>query len=146
MIFAHIIIGFILGKLSGSYIIFILGSVFPDFDHIYVMIKNRFFSINRIINSMKFEEKFGVRYKTPLFHSILGLILFSIITYFFSNIGALYFAMAYLLHLLIDWPDIDEKYYLYPLKIKFKGVLPIWSKLEQIFTIILLVLLMVLYL
>ena len=118
MIFAHLLIGLVLGNLFGGYLWFILGSVFPDFDHVYVMIKNRFFSINRIINSMKFEEKFGVRYKTPLFHSILGLILFSIITYFFSNIGALYFAMAYLLHLLIDWPDIDEKYYLYPLKIK----------------------------
>ncbi|MBI2130648.1 metal-dependent hydrolase [Candidatus Woesearchaeota archaeon] len=146
MIFAHLLIGLVLGKLSGNYLIFILGSVFPDFDHVYVMVKNRFFSMSRIINSMRFEEKFGVRYKTPLFHSIPGLILFSVITYFFSSIGALYFAMAYLLHLLIDWPDIDEKYYLYPLKIRFRGVLPIWSKPEQIFTIILLVLLLVLYL
>lgn len=145
MIFAHIFIGLILGKLSGNYFIFILGSIFPDLDHIYVIFKNKFFSIKKIVHSIKFERKFGVRYKTTLFHSIFGLILFSIIIYFFSKIWALYFAIAYLLHLLIDWLDIDEKYYLYPTKIKFKGVLPIWSKFEQIITLFLLLLLAFLY-
>jgi hypothetical protein len=146
MIFVHLILGILLGKIFGGYLFFILGSILPDFDHLYIMFKNKFFSINKIIESIKFEKKFGVKYKTPLFHSILGLILFSTIIYFFSNIGALYFAIAYFLHLLIDWLDIDEKYYIYPAKIKFKGVLPIWSKFEQILTIILLIILLFIYL
>lgn len=146
MIFIHLILGIILGKLSGNYVFFILGSVFPDFDHIYIIFKNKFFDIKQIKDSIKFEKKFGVKYKTPLFHSILGLILFSIIIYFFSKIGALYFAVAYFIHLIIDWIDIDKKYYLYPLKIKFKGVLPIWSKSEKILTIILLIFTLLLYL
>ena len=145
MIFVHFILGILLGKIFGGYFFFILGSIFPDFDHLYIILKNKFFNINKIINSIKFEKKFGVKYKTPLFHSIFGLILFSIIIYFFNSIGALYFAVAYFSHLLIDWLDIDEKYFFYPLKIKFKGVLPIWSKSEQILTIILLLLLLILY-
>ena len=55
------------------------------------------------------------------------------------------FAIAYFLHLMMDWIDIDEKYYLYPLKIKFKGFLPIWSKLEKILTLISLIILIILY-
>ncbi|HLD55122.1 MAG TPA: metal-dependent hydrolase [Candidatus Nanoarchaeia archaeon] len=145
MIFIHLILGLILGKIFGGYLFFILGSILPDIDHLYIMFKNKFFSINKIINSIKFEKKFGIKYKTPLCHSILGLILFSIIVFCFNKMGALYFGLAYLLHLLIDWLDIDEKYYLYPAKIKFRGILPIWSKSEQVLTIILLILLLFLY-
>ncbi len=146
MIFVHLLIGIILGKFFGNYSFFIIGSIFPDFDHIYVMIKNKIFSMQKIKESIKFEKKFGIRYKTPLFHSLFGLILFTVIIYFFNNTGALCFAIAYFLHLLIDWIDIDEKYYLYPLKIKFNGVLPIWSKAEQILTIILLIFILLLHL
>ncbi|MBI4144008.1 metal-dependent hydrolase [Candidatus Woesearchaeota archaeon] len=145
MIFVHLIFGVILGKILGNYFFFILGSVLPDVDHLYILFKNRFFSIKKIIGSIKFEKKFGVEYKTPLFHSILGLVLFSTIVYFFNNQKALYFAIAYLLHLLIDWLDIDEKQFLYPVRIKYKGFLPIWSEFEQVLTILLLILLLFLY-
>jgi len=146
MIFIHLILGLILGKLFGNYFFFILGSILPDLDHLYVIIKNKFFSLNKILKSVKFEKRFGVRYKTPLFHSFLGLILFSVIIAFFDTKMATLFAIAYFLHLMVDWVDIDEKYYLYPLKIKFKGFLTIWSKLEEILTIILLIILIILYL
>jgi len=58
----------------------------------------------------------------------------------------LYLGIAYLIHLLIDWIDIDEKFYLYPFKIKFNGFLPIWSRFEKIVTIILILVLVILYL
>ena len=68
-------------------------------------------------------------------HSIFGLIILSAVFFIILENKTIYFSIAYLLHLLLDWTDIDEKYYLYPLRIKFKGFLPIWSKLEKIFTI-----------
>ncbi len=145
MIFAHLLIGIILGKLFGNPLFFILGSVFPDIDHLYVIIKNKFFSFRKIIDSMKFERKFKIRYKTKLVHSLLGLIVFSTIIYFFDNKGVLYFGIAYFLHLLIDWLDIDEKYYLHPFNIKFKGFLPIWSNIEKIITLILFITTIALY-
>jgi len=125
--------------ISGNYFFFILGSIFPDLDHIYIIIKNRLFSLTKIIHTIKYEKKYKIRYKTELFHSLFGLILFSLLIFVFNKNGAVYFSIAYLLHLLVDWLDIDAKYYLYPLKIKFKGFLPIWSKTEKIITLILLI-------
>lgn len=146
MIFIHLLIGIILGKIFGSYLFFILGSIFPDLDHMYVIIKNKFFSINKIINSIRYENKFNIKYKTPLFHSLLGLIIFSSIILIFATNGALFFAIAYLLHLLVDWLDIDEKYYFYPLKTKFSGFLPIWSKFEKVLIVILILIALILHL
>lgn len=145
MIFVHLLLGIILGKFFGNYFFFIIGSILPDLDHLLIIIKNKFWSIKKIIRTIKYEKKFDIRYKTPFFHSILALILFSTIIYLFDNKATLFFGTAYLMHLLIDWIDIDEKYYLYPLKIKFRGFLPIWSKPEQILTIILTIFVIVLH-
>jgi len=147
MILVHLIIGIILGKLTGNYFPFILGSILPDLDHLYIIIKNKLFTINKIINTIKYEERYNIKYKTPFFHSIFGLIIFSLIFYFISNnyILTIYFASAYLLHLAIDWLDIDKKYFLYPLKMEFKGFLPIWSKTEKIITLILIIILTLLF-
>jgi len=146
MILIHVLIGIILGKIYGHYLFFILGSIFPDIDHIYIIITNKIYNLKKLVRTIKYEKEFGLKYKTAFFHSILGLILFSLIIYIFSKKGVIYFSAAYFCHLLIDWLDIDEKYYLYPFKIKFKGVLPIWSKLEKILTLILLLIALILFL
>ena len=146
MIFIHLLLGIILGAIFGNYFFFILGSIFPDLDHPYIIIKNKLFSFKKIIKTIKYEKRFNLKYKTFLFHSLLGLVLFSSIVYLFSKTGAIYFGIAYFLHLLIDWIDIDEKYFLYPLKIKFKGFLPIWSRFKKILTIILIIIAIIIHL
>ena|SRR3989344_4996604 len=146
MIFVHLLLAMILGKFYGNYLFLIVGSILPDLDHLYVIIKNKLWGISKIINTLKFEKDFGIRYKTPLLHSVFGLVLSSSIIYIFSIKGALFFAGVYLLHLLIDWTDVDEKYYLYPFKIKFQGFLPIWSRCEKILTVILAVVVVLVYL
>ncbi|MEK6906833.1 MAG: metal-dependent hydrolase [Nanoarchaeota archaeon] len=145
MIFIHLLIGILLGKIYGNYIYFIAGSLIPDIDHLYIILKNRLYNIKKIISSIKYEKNYGLKYKTPLIHSILGLVIISSAVFFFNKIGAVYFSLAYFIHLLIDWVDIDEKYYLYPLKIKFKGFLPIWSKQEKILTLLVIILLVIIY-
>lgn len=145
MIFIHLLLGIILGKLFGNYSAFILGSILPDIDHIYIIVKNKFWSINKIISSIKYEKKYHLEYKTPFMHSVLGLVVFTIFAFLF-NFGALEFGIAYLLHLLIDWFDIDIKYYLYPVKTKFKGILPIWSKFEKRITLALILIIICLFL
>jgi len=145
MIFIHLLIGILLGKIYGNYLFFIFGSITPDIDHLYIIFKNRLYNLKKLANSIKYEKKYSLRYKTPLVHSILGLIIFSSTVFLFNKTGAIYFAIAYSIHLLIDWVDIDEKYYLYPIKIKFRGFLPIWSKFEQILTIILILTIIILY-
>jgi len=139
MIFIHLLLGIILGNIFGNYFFFLLGSIFPDIDHIYIILKNRLWNLKKIKQTIKYEKQFGLKYKTPLLHSLLGLMIFSSVIYLFNSNGTIYFSTAYFLHLLIDWIDIDEKYLLYPLKIKFRGFLPIWSRLEKILTIILMI-------
>lgn len=137
MIFLHLIIGIIFGKITNNYLPWIIGSIIPDIDHIYIAIKNNLLN-KKLLDTIKNEEEYKIKYKTPLIHSILGLIIFSIIFYLLipNYQSTLFFSLAYFIHLIMDWPDKDIKYYLYPLKIKFQGFLPVWSKLEKIITII----------
>ena len=145
MILVHLLIGIIFGQIFGHYSFFIIGSILPDIDHLYLIVKNRSFGIKKIVRSIKFEKEFKLNYKTPLFHSLIAMIFFSFIVYIFNNLGAIFFGIAYMSHLLIDWVDIDIKYYLWPFRIKFKGFLPIWSKFEQVLTIVLLIIILVLF-
>ena len=86
---------------------------------------------------MRFEEKYGLRFKTPYVHSILGAVVVSAAASAISTHGAVYFFAAYCVHLLLDWPDRDEKEYFWPLKRKVKGFLPIGSRAEMIITAVL---------
>lgn len=137
MIIAHAIIGTMPIENHFSWF-WLLGSVIPDIDHIFVILKNRLFSINKLIDSIINEEKYGIKYKTKYFHSVSGGLLISMIVSAISFSGGVYFFSGYMLHLGLDFLDKDEKQYFYPLKIKTKGWLPIFSKPEIIFTIILL--------
>ena len=87
---------------------------------------------------MRFEDKYNIRYKTKYGHSIFGAAMVTLPVLLISIEGALYFFVAYLIHLVLDWPDRDEKQYFYPFKKKIRGFLPIFSKPEIIFTILLL--------
>lgn len=140
MIFIHLLLGILLGQIFGNYFLFILGSIIPDIDHLYVAIKNGLLKQGIFLDSIRFEKRYKIKYKTPLVHSLLGLIIFSAIVFLFVKWQVIYFSIAYFLHLLADWPDVDEKYYLYPLKIKFKGPLKVFSNPEKIITLALMLL------
>jgi len=148
MILIHLILGIILGKLTNNYLPFILGSIIPDIDHLYIIIKHKLYKNNfkSLLDSIKNEERYKIRYKTPLIHSLLGLIIISLLFFIINKnqLSLIYFSSAYFLHLIMDWFDKDIKYYLYPLKIKFKGSLEIWSKMEIFATIITIILLTIL--
>lgn len=114
-----------------------IGSIIPDTDHLFVLYGNKIFSLNKIINSMRFEDKYNLHYKTKYLHSVFGAIIMTIPIAFIDMTGALYFFVAYIGHLLLDWSDQDEKQYLFPFCVKFRGFLPIFSKPEIIFSVFL---------
>ncbi len=66
MIFAHILIGVLLGLLYGNYYPFIIGSIIPDLDHLYIIAKNGLWKSGKLIDSIKNETNYGIRYKTKL--------------------------------------------------------------------------------
>lgn len=143
MILAHIIVGITGGTYIGDPSYFFAGSVFPDVDHLYVIAKNKMYPPKKLLHSLRHEGKYGLKYKTPLLHSVFGAMLCSAPIALLSPLGAVHFLYGYLGHLVLDWVDHDEKQYLFPLKKKFRGFLPIFSKAEIAFTLALLVLMVV---
>jgi hypothetical protein len=144
MILAHLIVGLIPVENNFSWFWF-LGSIFPDVDHIFIIFKNKIFSLKKLTDTIANEEKYGIKYKTKYLHSVLGGIIISAVVFFVNFSGGIYFFLAYILHLTLDFPDKDEKQYFYPLKLKIKGWLPIFSKTEIIFTAILIIFLIIRY-
>lgn len=138
MILAHSIVGIMPVSNSEISWFWFIGSVIADIDHLFVLYKHKIFSWDKFIDAIRFEDKYGIRFKTKYMHSILGAVVTSILVLFISKEGALYYFIAYLIHLVLDWPDIDEKQYFYPFKKKIRGFLPIFSKPEIIFIILLL--------
>lgn len=137
MILAHWIVG--AAPIDGGTFCsaWFLGSVLPDLDHLYVFWKHRIFGISAMIETLRHEDEYEMRYKTEWMHSVLGAAFSSLLFWIFAPEAAGLFFAGYLLHLVLDWPDQDEKHYLFPLKLKFRGFLPIFSKAEIAFTILL---------
>ncbi|MFH1192637.1 MAG: metal-dependent hydrolase [bacterium] len=140
MILAHAVAGVTLGNYFGHFGYFLVGSLIPDVDHIFVLRNLKIFSFKGVVNSLRFEKDYGLSFKTKYIHSLLGATSMSLPIMLFDVRGGIVFFIGYIIHLLMDWPDIDDKYYLFPLKKKFSGFLPIFSMTEIIFTVILLVL------
>lgn len=138
MILAHAIVGMMPINQSEFSWFWFIGSVIPDIDHLFVLYRHRIFSWGKLIETERFEDKYNIRFKTKYVHSIFGAVMMALPVWLISAEGAAYFFVAYLIHLLLDWPDIDEKQYFYPFKKMTRGFLPIWSKPEMVFTIALL--------
>ncbi|HLC91305.1 MAG TPA: metal-dependent hydrolase [Candidatus Nanoarchaeia archaeon] len=136
MIFLHAILGLILGKLTGHYLAFILGATLADIDHIYIYLKNGARSVRGIIDRICHEKRYHIVARTPLFHSMIGALLFTGIFAIFRPAEWWLFALAYCSHLLLDWPDKDPVFILYPWKYPFIGPLDVWSKPEQVITVL----------
>jgi hypothetical protein len=140
MILAHIVVGVFPAHNEEFSLAWFLGSIAPDIDHLYLLIKNKIFSWKKIVNYMRFESTHNIHFKTKYFHSIFGAALMSSPFLYFGLQEAKTFFLAYLLHLVLDWPDHDEKQFLFPMRKKFKGFLPIFSKPEIAFTLTLVIL------
>ncbi len=114
------------------------GSLIPDVDHLFVLYRHKIFSWNRMMEVMKFEDKYNIHFKTKYMHSLFGAVLLSVPVWLVNRRGGMYFFLAYIVHLFMDWPDRDEKQYFYPFKYKIRGWLPILSKWEILFALVLL--------
>lgn len=137
MILAHMIAGALPVDNHHFSWFFFLGSVFPDIDHPFIFLRHHIYKWNKIVDSMEHERKYHIHYRTPYFHSFLGAIVLSLPVFYVNMHAGWYFLAGYIGHLLLDWPDIDEKQYLFPLKYKFKGWLPVLSVFEKVFTTVL---------
>lgn len=139
MIYLHLLLGIILGKITGHYLPFILGCALMDIDHIYSYFKSGVLTLKnlswkRIVYVVKNEDRTRAPGRTPLIHSVLGMIIFSAIYYLIRGEEVWFFIAGYASHLFLDIPDRDFTPILYPLKYGFQGHLAVWSKTERILT------------
>jgi|GEM_PF-1551999 len=137
MIFAHLVTGLMPVEDSHFSIFWFLGSIIPDIDHPIVLLRHHIYKWANIVESMEHERRYHIHYRTPYFHSFLGALVVSAPMFYISFRGGLYFLGGYIGHLILDWPDIDEKQYFYPFKHKVKGVFPVFSNFEKVFTLFL---------
>lgn len=130
----HVLVGLLPAEEHKFSLFWLTGSLIPDLDHLAVLYQHKIFSWRRVVEVMKDEDKYHLRFKTKYGHSIFGALIASLPVLLISRRGALYFFLAYLLHLLMDWPDRDEKQYFYPFNFKVRGWLPIMSRWEILFS------------
>ncbi len=135
MIFAHIILGTLPIDHGAFSIPWFLGSVAPDIDHLFVLATHRIYRPKDAFKAMQFEDEYNFRFKTPYVHSLFGALVLSSPLFFLDMRAGLFFLSSYLLHLLLDWPDSDEKQFFWPIPIKMRGFLPIFSAFEKGFTL-----------
>ena len=86
---------------------------------------------------MKNEEKYGETYKTPYTHSLLGWIVLSVFVILINKEFGFAFLIGYLMHLVLDIIDTDEKQLFYPFKKKIRGFLPVFGYYEIVFSLVL---------
>src|SRR6266567_1032732 len=105
MILAHALVGITAGTYVGDMPYILIGSVFPDIDHLIVIVKNKTYSWRKLLESLKTDGQHGLKYKTKYVHSIFGAVVFSTPLILISTIGAWHFFLSYLGHLALDWVD-----------------------------------------
>lgn len=139
MTLAHPIIGLILGKKFGHTTTFLAGSILPDINHFFVLIKNKYFKIRETFAVMKYEKRYGENYKTPYTHSLLAWLILSAFSFFINLNFGFAFSIGYLIHLILDLLDSDEKQLFFPFKKRVKGFLPVFNLGEMFLAAILMV-------
>ncbi len=137
--FAHLFLGLIIGKLSGFYIIALIGAVLIDLDHLIAYARHKvLFKPKKLWKTITAsKDLLGGQRNFP--HSFITWLIISLIIILINVEIGLVFSLAYLSHLMLDMFDNGDFYLFYPFKkFKFKGPMKYLSKEEFAFTLILL--------
>ena len=136
--FAHLLAGLIIGKLSGSYLVALIGALFVDLDHLIIYIKHKIILKPKKLWRIIINHRDPYGFQRNFLHSFISWAIISVIILIINfNLGAV-FSLAYLTHLLFDLVDNADFYPFYPFKWNVKGPIKYFSKGEMIFTLILL--------
>lgn len=138
----HLILGLVIGKVSGDYTASLLGSLIIDIDHLIPAIEERsIFNFKKIWKKTKEYSDSSRSY----FHSFFSWGFFSVIVSLIDLKFGLIFSMAYLGHFLLDAIDNSDFYPFYPFKnVNIKGFIPYYSRKELVFSLFLLLIFVIL--
>jgi len=133
-ILAHLAAGLIIGKISGSYLPSLIGSLAMDLDHLIPYIRHKvLFSPKKFWDAITSPEDAYGNQRNFLHSFIAWAAASSIFMTVNFNIG-LIFSLGYLCHLLLDLIDGSDFHPLYPFKLNVRGPIKYLSKPEMLFT------------
>jgi membrane-bound metal-dependent hydrolase YbcI (DUF457 family) len=133
---AHILLGMIIGKITGNYLLAIIFSVIIDIDHLFVFAKHKIlFNFKDFMNTvMDPEDRTG--HQRNYLHNVFALVILSFIVFLLFREFWIVFFFSYLGHLFLDMIDKSDFYPLYPFRNwNFKGFVEYGSKEEIVFSL-----------
>ena len=140
--FTHLIIGLILGKLTGNYYVAVFAAVFADLDHIVFYARQKIlFNPKKLLKTVT-NPKDPYHNQRNYLHSFFGWAVLSPVALAVNFQLGLVFLMGYASHLVLDLIDNSEFYPLYPLKYRVNGPIPYFSKAELVIVMVLFVVLL----
>lgn len=140
----HLIAGALVGHITGDYTTALIVSVIIDIDHLPSMIYHKVFKSNeRLFSSL---VRVGVPHEARrgIFHNILSFFILSVIVSRIYPDISFAFALAYIVHLMLDMLDNANTYIFYPFStFNVRGPIKFFSLRELYFAIALLCILVV---
>ncbi len=133
-ILAHLAAGLVIGKISGSYLPSLIGSLAMDLDHLIPYVRHKIlFSPKKFWDAITNpEDNYGNQ--RNFLHSFIVWLPVSLISVAVSRNIGIVFSLAYLCHLLLDLIDGSDFHPFYPFKLNIRGPIKYFSKPEVLFT------------
>ena len=135
-ILAHLAAGLIIGKISGNYLVSLIGALAMDLDHLIVYFKNKI-----ILNPKKLwqtiinpDDPYGNQ--RNFLHSFFAWLAISGIGMAINFGAGLVLPTSYLSHLFLDMIDSSDFHPFYPIKLNIRGPIRYLSKSEMAFTFV----------
>jgi len=128
---AHLAVGLLVGKLTGNYTLALLGSLFPDLDHLPTYFTNKVFQRKQFWKTVLApDDPYGNQ--RNVFHNVFVFSGVALVTLFFPFMMPL--ILGWGSHLLFDALDKSPYRAFSPLPFQVRGPIPYLSKSEFIFT------------
>jgi hypothetical protein len=133
----HLLLGAIIGKLTGNYALAITSSLAPDLDHLNSYVKSGVIkSWKSFWNTISVtEDPYGDQ--RGYLHNVGIFLVVSIVLFFVSYKLALVIVLSWFGHLLLDTLDSSDYWPLYPNKFNIRGPIKYYSLGELLFALIL---------
>ncbi|HLC61199.1 MAG TPA: metal-dependent hydrolase [Candidatus Nanoarchaeia archaeon] len=129
-IFAHLVAGLIVGRISGNYPVSLVGAIFADLDHLIPYVQHKvIFNIKKFWKTITGEQD-NIGNQRNYLHNIIVFATLSFLVFIFDFRIGLIFSIAYLSHLLLDLIDTSDFYPFYPSKMNIKGPIGYFSRAE----------------
>ena len=131
----HIILGFIIGKATGSYELAVLTSVAVDTDHLVSYARHGALKSPKLFWKAITDQEDPWGDQRGIFHNLLSLVILTSAAYFlFGQAISMIFGLSYAGHLLLDAISDSDSWFFRPFSnFRTRGFIPYYSKFEALF-------------